>query len=238
MITMKKYDLTEETKQMLGRTLHRIRAVRNFGDVHAGDLGGWIAKEDNLSHSDSAWVYDEAMVFDDALVCDDAKVRDAAVVFNHARIDGEAEISGDAVIGNAAHIWGQAKIADSACVADRACVFNQAQIGGFACIGGDAKIYGDTAVCGGARIIDNTAIHGNARITSAADRLCIGSIGSRDGYVTFYRGKGGAIRVTCGCFNGTIDEFAKMVARAHGNNRHGRAYGTAIELARTVLAEA
>ena len=236
-MTMRKYELTEETKRMFGRTLHRIRAVRDFGDVHAGDLGGWIAKEDNLSHSGSAWVYEEAMVFDDAKVRSDAKVRGAAVVFNNAIIDEEAEISGDAVVSGNAHIWGQAKIAGNARVTDHAHVWGQAQVDGYAGIGGNARIAGDTVVCGGAKLFDNTTIRGGARITSAADRLCIGSVGSRDGYITFYRGWEGAIKVACGCFDGTIDEFAEQVDRVHGDNRCGRAYRAAIVFARAVLSD-
>ena len=51
---MKKYEFTGETKQWLGRTLHRIRAVADFKlaggiKVKAGELGGWIEEEENLS---------------------------------------------------------------------------------------------------------------------------------------------------------------------------------------------
>ena len=59
---MKKYELTEETVIVSGKTLYRIRAVRDFGSVKAGDLGGYIEKEENLSHCGEAWVSDNAMV--------------------------------------------------------------------------------------------------------------------------------------------------------------------------------
>lgn len=63
----RKYELTEEKKEVLGRTLYRIRALKDFEVsngtiIHAGDLGGWIEKEDNLSQEGSAWVSDEAWV--------------------------------------------------------------------------------------------------------------------------------------------------------------------------------
>ena len=44
----RKYELTDETIIRDGRILHRIRAVRDFADVKAGELGGWIEKESNL----------------------------------------------------------------------------------------------------------------------------------------------------------------------------------------------
>ena len=75
---MKKYEFTGETKQinLLFRTatLHRIRAVVEFGLVKIGDLGGWIEKEENLSHDGKAWVCG------DAKVCGDAEVFSASHV--------------------------------------------------------------------------------------------------------------------------------------------------------------
>ena len=48
---MKKYELTGETKEIGGVTLHRIRALIDIPEhyVKAGDLGGWIEAERNLS---------------------------------------------------------------------------------------------------------------------------------------------------------------------------------------------
>ena len=82
----KKYELTDETQEWNGRTLHRIRALADFGDVKAGELGGWIEKEENLSHNGNAWVYG------DAQVCGDAWVYGDAQVCNNARVYGNAGI--------------------------------------------------------------------------------------------------------------------------------------------------
>lgn len=71
----RKYELTDETIICDGRTLHRIKAVRDFGNVKARELGGWIEKESNLSHSGNCWVYDEGEVYDNAEVCDDANIK-------------------------------------------------------------------------------------------------------------------------------------------------------------------
>lgn len=63
---MKKYELTAECKDFLGRKLYRIRALIDFDIVEEGDLGGWIEKEENLSQEGNAWVYDNARVYGDA----------------------------------------------------------------------------------------------------------------------------------------------------------------------------
>ena len=70
----KKYELTDETINIGNVTLHRIRAVRDFGDVKAGDLGGFIEKEENLSHEGDCWVYDTTWLSGDGVLSGDALV--------------------------------------------------------------------------------------------------------------------------------------------------------------------
>lgn len=70
-----KYELTDQSKTVNGHVLHRIRALRDFAGVNAGDLGGWIEDEDNLSSEGNAWV------------CGNARVYGNAWVYGNARID-------------------------------------------------------------------------------------------------------------------------------------------------------
>ena len=70
----KKYILTDETLEYLGHTLHRIQAVKDFGPISAGTLGGYIESEGNLAHIGDAWVLDNAMVLGDARVSGDVRV--------------------------------------------------------------------------------------------------------------------------------------------------------------------
>ena len=77
---MKKYELTSETKVFLGKTLYRIKALVQFGNVNAGDLGGWIEKEENLSQYGNAWVSGNAEVYGNAEVSGNARVSGNAEV--------------------------------------------------------------------------------------------------------------------------------------------------------------
>ena len=70
--TTKKYELTDNTINIDGITLHRIKALKDFSNVKAGDLGGWIEKENNLSQMDNAWIGGDAKVYGSAKVCCDA----------------------------------------------------------------------------------------------------------------------------------------------------------------------
>ena len=49
-------------------TLYRIRALKQFGDVRKGELGGYIEHEGNLSQTGFSWVYDNSMVLENAHV--------------------------------------------------------------------------------------------------------------------------------------------------------------------------
>ena len=97
---MKKYELTKETKVIGGKTLFRIRALRSFGDIKAGDLGGFIENERNLSHEGNAWVSGDARVEDNARVDGDAWVDGNARVDGDAWVDGNAQVSGDGLINS------------------------------------------------------------------------------------------------------------------------------------------
>ena len=96
---MKKFELTAESKiNWFGRTLYRIKACIDFttasGDeVKAGDLGGYVEKEQNLSHDGKAWVCGDAEVWGNAKVCGDAEVC------------GDAKVCGDASIFSTKHIF-------------------------------------------------------------------------------------------------------------------------------------
>lgn len=148
---MKKYELTEETVTVYGKTLYRIRAVRDFGSVKTGEFGGYIEKEENLSHFGNAWVY------------------------------------------------------------------------------GNAKVYGD------ARVSGNAWVYGNAEVFNTRHFFVQGPIGSRDGYVTFYRTKDDTVEVRCGCFSGSLQEFVNQVEETHGGSRYEKEYKLAAELAKVCI---
>ena len=196
---MKKYEFTGEIKQWLGRTLHRIRATVAFGDVKAGDVGGWIEKEDNLDHAGNAWVY------------------------GNAQVCGNAQVWGDAWVCGNAQVWGDAQVYGDAQVCDDAWVY------------GNAQVYGNARVCGDAWVYGNAWVCGNAQVCKMSHYLTIGPIGSRNGFTTFFRTKELEIHVTCGCFRGSIEAFAKQVQKTHGDNEHAKHYMMAIEMAKAKI---
>ena len=196
---MKKYELTEETFTVFGKTLYRIRAVRDFGSVKTGEFGGYIEKEENLSHFGDAWVYGNAKVYGNARV------------FGNAWVYGNAKVSGNA--------W----------------VYGNARVFGNAWVYGNAKVSGNAWVYGDARVSGNAWVYGNAKVFNTRHFFVQGPIGSRDGYVTFYRTKDDTVEVRCGCFSGSLQEFVNQVEETHGGSRYEKEYKLAAELAKVCI---
>lgn len=142
--TMKKYRLTNKTITVTRNgkevTLHRIEALRDFGNIKAGDLGGCVESEANLSHDGNCWVYDNAKVYDSAKVYGNAKVYDSAKVYDNAKVYDSAKVYDNAWISNNAEVCGYAK------------VYGNAEVYGNALVYGNAKIYGDVEIYGIAEV--------------------------------------------------------------------------------------
>ena len=102
---MKKYELTKEAIKVEGKKLYRIRAIVDFGDTKAGDLGGYIEGKKNLDQYGNAWVSG------DATVSGDARVSGNAWVSGNARVSGNAWVRGDAQVSGNAWVYGDAQYA-------------------------------------------------------------------------------------------------------------------------------
>ena len=100
-------DLTIEVGEKILYRIEATRDIEKFG-VKAGDLGGYVEKEENLSGN--AWVSDLARVYGNAWVCDNALVCDNAQVYGNARVSGDASVSGDADVSGDALVSGNAEV--------------------------------------------------------------------------------------------------------------------------------
>jgi cytoskeletal protein CcmA (bactofilin family) len=207
-----KYEFTGKTKVHLCITLKQIRATENFGVVVKGDIGGWIQSEANLDVYGNAWVYGDALVSGDARVSGDAEVS------GNARVYGDALVSGDARVSGNARVYGDARVYGNALVS------GDARVSGNARVYGNAQVYGNAWVYGDARVSGNAQVYGDARVQLQSDYFCAQGVGSEFGTLTAFRCEVG-IKVSRGCFLGTLDEFRAAVREKHGeDSKVGRSY--------------
>ncbi|WP_300253403.1 hypothetical protein [uncultured Subdoligranulum sp.] len=134
----KKYEITDIAHPIYPE-LHRIRALRQVGtDVPAGEVGGFVQSEANLSQEqDDAWLYDDSISRDEANVC------------------GGAQLHGQAMAQDLALVSGSALLFDRAVACDNAILKN-------GCLCNDA------VVCGNARVRENVQTHAAPLVSGQA----------------------------------------------------------------------
>ena len=164
----KKYILTDE-KIVLGctshpRTLYRVKSLRDFGTVRAGELGGYIEKESNLSHDGNCWVGFDAVVYEDAIVKNDAQVFECACVHGKSCIAGESIVRGEShIFGNHPFITGNVEILGHATIYGSSIIYGNAKVFDYSFIM-DSIVCGNSRVYENAYVIDGSVIQGNAHI--------------------------------------------------------------------------
>lgn len=253
---MKKYELTSETKVIDGVEVHRIKALKSFGNIKEGDFGGWIESEINLSQCGNAWVYGYAVVRDNA------EVYGNAVVCGYSTVDGYATVCGNATVGGNAKVCGNAKVYDNATVFGNARVGDNARVGGNARVCGNARVGGDAMVCGNATVGENTRVCDNATVCENAmvdgiamvDRIAMvdgdawvsgnAVVGEKADYIVFknwwssgrhFTWTRSNNKWTVGCFYGSGEELIKKAYK--DSAKSGREYERVVKYVNDILKE-
>ena len=232
----KKYKLIEETINVNGKTLYRIEALKDFGNVKKGNKGGFIENESNLSQSGDCWVYCDAKVYDNAKIYDNAKV------YWNAEVYGSAEISGDAQVWDEAKVYDNAQIYGNSKVYDSARIYGYAEVCDNAKVGGDAKVYGIAEVCDNVWVYGHPKIYGNAEIIAKAVVCGDAEIASKSDYIVFknWWSSGRCFTWTrsnnkwiVGCFYGTGEE---LIEKAYKDSKlSGREYERVVKYVESIL---
>ena len=101
----RKYEMTNITMEFEERTLYRIRALKNFRNVKAGDLGGWVSNEYNLSQYGDCWIYNEAKCMDGASMYNNSCMYENAVMYDNSALHGYGELYDDAILQGDEEKW-------------------------------------------------------------------------------------------------------------------------------------
>ena len=143
----KKYELTNETIEFNGKTLYRIRALRDFGDVKAGDLGGFVESENNLSHEGNCWVSENSKVLENGFVEANAVAKGNSIISGNGKATGNSVLNGNTVICN------NGVATDNAYLDGKTVVYENSSVGGNAklkdiIVKGDSNVKGDIDISG------------------------------------------------------------------------------------------
>lgn len=149
----KKYELTPDIRVFHNRTLHRIKALRDFSDIRKGDIGGYVESEANLSHEGRCWIYrttanpeEDEWFYSDAMVWGNSQVYENAKIYEYARIYDSAKVYGDTWVSGDIKIFGNAQVSGNVSIHGEAHIYDDACIAGSCEVYGDARIHGDTQI--------------------------------------------------------------------------------------------
>ena len=250
---VKKYELTDDVMVYRDHILHRIRALKDFGDVKAGDLGGWVESEANLSQAhvsdcdcSGCWIYDKAIVYGDAKVSENATIHDSAEVYGNVCVCDDAKVCDSAEVYGNARIGGHASIHDHAKIDGNACVYDNARVGGYALvyehakIGDYSQVHGNVIISGNAEIYGHSLIGGKAHISaeaytlSSADYLCFDGFGPDHESITFFKCNEGTILTVCNGFDGhfILEDFCRKIEKEYKGGLYQKEYRAAVDVAK------
>ena len=137
----------------------------------------------------------------------------AALGVAPGELGGYIESEGNLQVSGNAWVSGDAQVSGDARVSGNAQVYGDAQVSGNAWVSGDARVSGDAQVSG------------DARVESQTDWLLVGPAKSSGRFTTAYRDTKIGVRVSCGCFTGTAQEFSAQIEATHaGNQQHLQQY--------------
>lgn len=229
----RKYELLTDDSIKYGRTtLYRIRALIDFSDVKAGDLGGYIEKEANLDHLGNCWVYDNSKVYEDARVWGNAQIRGNSWMSGNSRAWDNSILSGDCVM------WGNARMSDNSkafgeCkLSGNATMWDDAEIHDRVCILGDVVVRGNSKIYGSTYLNGKGDIAGDAVIRSQRDYIVFKEWWSSGRYFTWTRSND---KWTTCLFHGTGRELVTMAYKE--SKESGREYARVVRYVKEILKE-
>lgn len=141
-----KYTITSNILTIDGCDFFQVKALKDFGNVKAGELGGYIQSSENLSQEGECWITRDVVLMDDARVEDNSFVTGDSVVRNKAVVKDNAFVKNATVCDNA-------KVEDRAYVVGGHFDYNSIVIQDNAVVRGNLS--GSFVIC------DNAVIEGN-----------------------------------------------------------------------------
>lgn len=155
-------------------TLYQIRALRDFTCpfklnpddeildqtlVKKGELGGYIQKEENLSHEGGCWI------FDDAEVRDNARVEGNARLVGRSLVRDNAIVKGYSCLSASAYVWGNVVLDGCTQMKGLVSIGGNSRTNGYVSINGNSQVRGDSVLDGNI-FLNGTVVVENVKITN------------------------------------------------------------------------
>lgn len=202
----------------------------------------------NAEIRDNACIYDYCMIYDNAEIYDNVCIYGTAEIYGHTiikdnvKVYGTAKIRGETEITKNSEIYGFVDIKNSTitdntkiygkATINRCNIFDNSEVYNISILN-NVIVFGESKICCNNytdMYINDAILFNDAYITSSKDIIVVIGLGSIGRKTTFFKCKDGIIKVNCGCFNGTIDEFKEEVTKTYKDNLYEKEYLMLINL--------
>ena len=129
----KKYEILmdeENTIEFEGHTLHRIKALRDFGDIKRGDIGGYVENENNLSHEGNCWIYDDAKAMDYSIISDNSRIYNNSRMYNNSAMYDNSEMYDYSIMYDNSEMHHNSRMHDNTKMYDNSTLYNNSAMFG------------------------------------------------------------------------------------------------------------
>ena len=159
----KKYEITDETHPVYQKC-RRIRALIDIPEigVKAGDLGGFVESEENLSQTGNCWIFDSAIAMDNAWVMDNSQMYGDSQIWDNAKMHGDSQIWDNAKMHGDSQMWGSSRMSGNSKMRGNSQMFDDSWMSGNSQMWDDSQMHGDSQMCG------NSEMRGNSKLTGTA----------------------------------------------------------------------
>ena len=227
----RKYELTDITMRYEGRTLYRIRALKDFADVKKGKLGGWVQTEDNLSQKGNCWIYnnakcmDNARMYDNSTMFDRSEMHDNTIMYDYSRMHGNSAMYDYSRMLDYTTMYGNSEMHDYSKMCDNSEMHE------------GSKMYNNSIISEHGEMWKNGVLDGDknlyGKLVSKVDKF-IDVINPRQGRIVTGVLKNGEILYNVGCQNEiTKETFIDRIYSENGGieeNPHREEYLKIIDM--------
>ena len=155
-----KYTLKPDIRN--GKNVFRVVALRDIKayNVKAGDVGGFVDSEANLTHFGNCWIKDNAYASESSRVMGDSLICDNVLLYENTQIRGNAicmenaTICGNVVVDKCSMVKGHCNISGDCVITDYSTVEGWANLSEKTIVYG-TSIIGGTAVFSGTSFVDS-----------------------------------------------------------------------------------
>mgnify|MGYP003627980356 CR=1 FL=1 len=150
-----KYELGE-SKVFMGIEVYRVVALKSFGNVTKGDIGGWVEDEDNLSQQGNCWIFDEAMAVNRSMVAGNAEMHDYSKMLDDSMIWDHSRMYDNAQMCNNSGMYDNSKMLNNSEMHDSSEMWDNSKMSG------NSKMFNNSRMYGTAELLGNSKMRGDS----------------------------------------------------------------------------